>query len=140
MKLTDHIRLIWTNRKFVHYAGNFTFEDGLPPPTQTELDATREQALALFAAEQEAKEKRPVYSVTMGALRRALGRTRCIQISAWIGGIQDVDQRHAISSWWEYAPTVRSTHPAIPQFQQVLGLDDAQADAIFAAAYAEDNA
>lgn len=140
MKLTDHIRLIWTNRKFVHYAGNFTFEDGLPPPTQAELDVTREQALALFAAEQEAKEKRSVYSVTMGSLRRALGRPNCIKVSAWINGIQDADQRHAISSWWEYHPTVRSTHPAIPQFQQVLGLDDAQADAIFAAAYAEDNA
>jgi hypothetical protein len=140
MKLTDHIRLIWTNRKFVHYAGNFTFEDGLPPPTQAELDATREHALALFAAEQEAKEKRPVYLVTMASLRRALKRDKCIAIEAWINSIQDVNARHDVRSWWEYAPEVRSTHPAVPQFQQVLGLDDAQADAIFAAAYAEDNA
>ncbi len=111
------------------YAG-LVMLDGTPKPTLAEIEAAWENREA----------PRPVYTVTMGALRRALGRTRCIQISAWIGGIQDVDQRHALSSWWEYSPTVRSTHPAIPTFQQVLGLTDAQADAIFAAAYAEDNA
>lgn len=138
MKITDHVRLIW-QRPFVYADGQFTFDDGLPPPTQAELDATRAQAQALYDAEQEARAERPVYSVTMGALRRALGRSNCIKVSAWINGIQDIDQRHAISSWWEYSPTVRSSHSAIPQFQQVLGMTDAQADAIFAAAYAEDN-
>jgi hypothetical protein len=110
------------------YAG-LTMLDGTPKPTLAEIEAAWENR----------ESPRPVYSVAMGSLRRALGRTRCIQISAWIGGIQDVDQRHALSSWWEYSPTVRSSHPAIPTFQQVLGLTDDQADAIFAAAYAEDN-
>jgi len=107
----------------------------------TMLDGTSKPTLAEIEAAWEARPiQRQVYSVAMGSLRRALGRSNCIKISAWINGIQDVEQRHDLSSWWEYQPTVRSTHPAIPQFQQVLGLTDAQADAIFAAAYAEDNA
>jgi len=111
------------------YAG-LTMLDGTPKPTLAEIEAAWEARPI----------QRQVYSVAMGSLRRALGRSNCIKISAWINGIQDVEQRHDLSSWWEYQPTVRSTHPAIPQFQQVLGLTDAQADAIFAAAYAEDNA
>lgn len=110
------------------YAG-LTMLDGTPKPTLADIEFAWESRL----------NKRPVYSVTMGSLRRALGRSNCIKVSAWINGIQDVEQRHAISSWWEYSPTVRSSHSAIPQFQQVLGMTDAQADAIFAAAYAEDN-
>lgn len=111
------------------YTG-LTMLDGSTKPTLAEIEAAWESR----------PNKRPVYSVTMSALRRALGRSNCIKIGAWIGGIQDVEQRHAISAWWEYSPTVRSTHPAVAQFQQVLNLTDDQADAIFAAAYAEDNA
>lgn len=103
--------------------------DGTPKPTLAEIEAAWESQL----------NKRKVYSVTMSSLRRALERDNCIKIGAWIQSIQDVDLKHELVSWWEYSPTVRSTHPAVPQFQQVLSLTDDQSDAIFAAAYAEDN-
>lgn len=107
------------------YAG-LTMLDGTPKPTLAEIEAAWEGR----------EVPRPVYTVTMGALRRALRRDNCVKIEAWINSIQDVYVRHDIRSWWEYEPEVRSDHFVIPQFQQVLGLDDAQADAIFAAAAA----
>ena len=111
------------------YAG-LVMLDGTPKPTEA----------AIEAAWANRPNQRTVYTVTMSELRRALGRSRCIQIGAWISSIQDVEERHAVSSWWEYSPTVRSNHPAIPAFQQALNMTDEQADAIFAAAYAADNA
>ena len=55
MTLHDHIRLIW-NRSCVGGAvlEEFIFDDGLPPPSEEDLDATHQQALALWQAEQQA--------------------------------------------------------------------------------------
>ena len=111
------------------YAGLVMLDD-TPKPTEAAIQAAWD-ARAI---------PRPVYTVTMSELRRTLKRDNCVKINAWIGAIQDVETKHAISSWWEYSPTVRSNHSAIPQFQQALNLTDEQADAIFLAAYEADNA
>lgn len=110
------------------YAG-LTMLDGTPKPTVAEIEAAWANRPAV----------RPVYAVTMGALRIALGRDLCIRISAWIQGITDAETKHVASSWWEYSPTVRSDHPVVGQFRAALGISEADARAVFAAAYAIDN-
>lgn len=50
----DHLRLVWPSRPFVFTDGQAIFDDGLPPPTEAELDATFDQAMALWQAEQAA--------------------------------------------------------------------------------------
>lgn len=110
------------------YAG-LVMLDGTPKPSVAEIEAAWANRPSV----------RPVYSVTMGALRIALGRDLCIRVSAWIQGIQDASQKHVASCWWEYSPSVRSDHPVVEQFRQAIGKTDEEAQAIFAAAYAIDN-
>jgi hypothetical protein len=47
----DHVRLIW-QRPCRWGKDGFTFDDGLPPPTDAEFAATEAQAKTLFAQEQ----------------------------------------------------------------------------------------
>ena len=54
MKYTDHLRLIWPQRPFIMFGSSIAFDDGLPAPSTEEMDATREQALAAWEAEQAA--------------------------------------------------------------------------------------
>lgn len=110
------------------YAG-LVMLDGTPKPSVAEIETAWANRPSV----------RPVYSVTMGALRIALGRDLCIRVSAWIQGIQDASQKHDASCWWEYSPSVRSDHPVVEQFRQAIGKTDEEAQAIFAAAYAIDN-
>lgn len=110
------------------YAG-LVMLDGTPKPTIAQIEAAWANRPAV----------RPVYAVTMSALRQALGRDVCIRVSAWIQGIQDANQKHVASCWWEYSPSVRSDHPVVEQFRQAIGKTDDEAQAIFAAAYAIDN-
>ena len=109
------------------YAG-LTMLDGTPKPSEAAIEAAWANRPAV----------RPVYSVTMGALRIALGRDLCIRVSAWVQGIQDANQKHIAACWWEYSPTVRSDHPVVEQFRQAIGKTDEEAQAIFAAAKAID--
>lgn len=52
MTLSDHYRLVWPSRAFIMRGETVDFDDGLPPPTQEELDATHAEALSLWEAEQ----------------------------------------------------------------------------------------
>jgi hypothetical protein len=54
MTSIDHLRLVWPSRPFVIANGATIFDDGLPPPTQEELNETFNQAMALWQAEQAA--------------------------------------------------------------------------------------
>ena len=110
------------------YAG-LVMLDGTPKPTVAQIETAWANRPAVS----------PVYAVTMGALRIALGRDLCIRVSAWIQGIQDTNQKHIASCWWEYSPSVRSDHPVVEQFRQAIDKTDEEAQAIFAAAYAIDN-
>ena len=140
MTQSDHFRLL-TQRPHRAVGGIVVaVDDGLPLPDAAWYNATRAQAQALYDAEKNpAPAVRPVYAVTMGALRIALGRDLCIRVAAWIQGIQDTNQKHIATCWWEYSPSVRSNHPVVEQFRQAIGKTDDEAHAIFAAAYAIDN-
>jgi hypothetical protein len=105
MKIHDHIRLVWT-RPCVGGATleEFVFDDGLPPPTAEELEATREQALALWNAERQAlaqwdnvqefmatltmEEKAKIAlstDPTIAALR--------LELSTWLSSVHPADAR-----------------------------------------------
>lgn len=106
------------------YAG-LTMLDGTPKPTEAAIDA--------------AWANRPVpvpppVSVTMAALRLALGRDVCVQVGAWIGQIADVNDRFQAQTWWEFAPTVRRNHPVVEQFRIALTKNTSEVDSWFMAA------
>ena len=103
------------------YAG-LTMLDGTPKPTEAEIEAAW------------ANRPMPAVSVTMAALRLAMGRDICIQISAWISQISDVNQKFQAQTWWDKAPTVRSTHPVVEQFRTALNKTQEQVAEWFAAA------
>lgn len=46
MRLIDHLAFL--GRRATQIEGNITFHDGLPPPTQEELDASYDAALAYY--------------------------------------------------------------------------------------------
>jgi len=96
--------------------------DGTPKPTEAEIEAAW------------ANRPMPAVSVTMAALRLAMGRDICIQISAWISQISDVNQKFQAQTWWDKAPTVRSTHPVVDQFRVALNKTQEQVAEWFAAA------
>jgi hypothetical protein len=103
------------------YAG-LTMLDSTPKPTEAEIEAAW------------ANKSMPAVSVTMAALRLAMGRDICIQISAWISQISDVNQKFQAQTWWDKAPTVRSTHPVVDQFRTALNKTQEQVAEWFAAA------
>jgi hypothetical protein len=141
MKLTDHLRLIWPNRQFIAVGDDITFFDGKPMPTQAELDATRAQAEALFAAEQAPPPPPPEpVKVTLASLKIVLDYDLCVQIGAWINSIQDVREKFRAMTWWKEASTVRRNHPTVETFRQAMGKTHAEVDAWFAAARILDDA
>lgn len=73
-------------------------------------------------------------AVTIGALRIALGRDLCIQISQWAQNIPDPEQKFQAMSWWEYQPYVRRDHPVVEHFRLALGKTAEEVDAYFEAA------
>jgi hypothetical protein len=81
----------------------------------------------------------PAISVTMAALRLALGRDICIQIGAFINAVQDVNQKFQMQTWWDKAPTVNSSHPVVEQFRAALNKTPEQVKEWFEAAFAIDN-
>lgn len=99
--------------------------DGTPKPTEAAIEA--------------AWANRPVpvpppVSVTMAALRLALGRDVCVQVGAWIGQIADVNDKFQAQTWWEFAPTVRRNHPVVEQFRISLNKNTSEVDSWFMAA------
>lgn len=141
MNFTDHLRLIWPSRAFIAVGDEVTFHDGQPPPTKAELDATRAQAEALFAAEQAPQPSPPEpLKVTLASLKIVLDYDLCVQIGAWINSIQDVRERFRATTWWKEASTVRRNHPTVETFRQAMGKTHAEVDAWFAAAQTLDDA
>lgn len=45
------IRRVWPARPFSYIDGIFVFDDGLPPPSDAEIEAAHDQALALHEAD-----------------------------------------------------------------------------------------
>ena len=118
----------------LEYSGLIWHDTHQTKPTLNELDA------AWADLNKPAPPPEPVpLSVTMGALRLALGRDLCIQVGAWIQGIQDTTQKFQAQTWWEYSPTVRSNHPVVEQFRIALNKTPEEVAAYFSAAYAIDN-
>jgi len=103
------------------YAG-LTMLDGTPKPTEAAIDAAW------------ANRPPPDISVTMAALRLALGRDVCVQVGAWIGQIADVNDKFQAQTWWEFAPTVRRNHPVVEQFRISLNKNTSEVDSWFMAA------
>ena len=56
------------------------------------------------------------------------------EIDAAIAGIPDVTQRVTVQTYWQYATQFERSHPLIAGMVQMLGLTDADADAIWRAA------
>lgn len=99
------------------YAG-LTMLDGTPKPSEAAIEA--------------AWANRPIPPlatvVTMAALRQALGRDICLQIGAWISQIADTEAKFQAQTWWEFAPTVRRSHPVVEQFRVALGKTNPEVD------------
>ena len=99
------------------YAG-LTMLDGTPKPSEAAIEA--------------AWANRPIPPlatvVTMAALRQSLGRDVCLQIGAWIGQITDTEAKFQAQTWWEFAPTVRRSHPVVEQFRIALGKTNPEVD------------
>jgi len=99
------------------YAG-LTMLDGTPKPSEAAIEA--------------AWANRPIPPlatvVTMAALRQSLGRDVCLQIGAWIGQITDIEAKFQAQTWWEFAPTVRRSHPVVEQFRIALGKTNPEVD------------
>ena len=85
-----------------------------------------------------AREAPPVV-VTMRSFRLALGRARYIELMAFIGAIQDAEQKFQAQTFVEYSLTVSEDHPLVLQIAAALKKSEAEMKAIFAAAQTLDN-
>lgn len=129
MTLSDHLRLIWPNRPFVMRGDIVTFDDGLPMPTQEELDASREEAQELWSA-----EKTKSIIVSMRSFREACGRDLVIKINAYVASIPDAYERFSVQNDLEYALTVARDHPKVAQVAAAIGKTESEIDEVFALA------
>jgi len=133
MKLTDHIHIIWPERPFVARGDVFEFDDGLPMPTQTELDATYDQALALYEARKQQYLINGIV-VSMRSFREACGRDLTIRISAYVASIEDLNERFKAQTDFEFATTVSRAHFRVSQIASALGKTESEIDEVFALA------
>jgi len=129
MTLSDHLRLIWPNRPFVMVDDIVTFDDGLPMPTQEELDASREEAQELWSA-----EKTKSIIVSMRSFREACGRELVLQINAFVASIEDLNERFSVQNDLEYALTVARNHPKVALVAAAIGKTESEIDEVFALA------
>lgn len=111
------------------YAG-LTMLDGTPKPTEAAIEA---------AWANKPIPPPPPVVVSMAALRLALGRDICLLISAWISQIADTNEKFQAQTWWEFAPTVKRSHPVVEQFRAVLGKTTSEVDFWFTKASEIDN-
>lgn len=140
MTQSDHFRLL-TQRPHQAVDGIVVaVDDGLPLPDAAWYVSTRAQAQALYDAEQNPPPPPPPpLVVSMAALRLALGRDICLQISAWISQIADTNEKFQAQTWWEFAPTVKRSHPVVEQFRVALGKTTSEVDFWFTKASEIDN-
>jgi hypothetical protein len=111
------------------YAG-LTMLDGTPKPTEAAIEA---------AWANKPIPPPPPVVVSMAALRLALGRDICLLISAWISQIADTNEKFQAQTWWEFAPTVKRSHPVVEQFRAALGKTTSEVDFWFTKASEIDN-
>lgn len=128
MRLSDHLRLAWPQRPFVMRGDTIdraVFDDGLPAPSAEELDATYEQALTAWQAEQLAASAPP--PVTRRQLKHWLnGQGLLAQVPALIAAISDPALRSFAQIDWDEAATFEVTHPLVMNFGASLGLSTEQ--------------
>lgn len=103
-----------------------TFDDGLPMPTQDELDDTRQEAQELWSA-----EKTKSIIVSMRSFREACGRELMIQINAFVASIEDLNERFRAQTDLEFATTVLRSHPRVAQVAVALNKTDEEIDQVF---------
>ena len=106
------------------YAG-LTMLDGTPKPSEAAIEAAW--------ARRPAPSQEPV-RVTLAALKITLGYNLCVQIGAWIGAIQNPEEKFRATTWWKESSTVRRNHPTVETFRQAMGKTQEEVDAWFAAA------
>lgn len=133
MKITDHIHIIWPSRAFVARGDVFEFDDGLPMPSKTELDATYDEALTLYEAQKQQNLIKSIV-VSMRSFREACGRELMIQINAFVASIEDLNERFSVQNDLEYALTVARNHPKVAQVAAAIGKTESEIDAVFALA------
>jgi len=112
------------------YAG-LTMLDSTPKPSEAAIEAAW--------ANRPPPAQEPV-RVTLAALKIALGYNLCVQIGAWIGAIQNAEEKFRALTWWKESSTVRRNHPTVETFRQAMGKTQEEVDAWFAAAQVIDNA
>ena len=100
------------------YAG-LTMLDGTPKPSVAQIEA---------AWASKPIPPPPPVVVSMAALRLSLDRDICLQISAWISQIADTASKFQAQTWWEFAPTVKRSHPVVEQFRVALGKTTSEVD------------
>jgi hypothetical protein len=121
MKLIEHIHIIWPNRYFVAYGDVIQFEDGLPMPSQEELDATYDQAFAIWEEQQIIASAPP--PITRRQLKRWLHSQGLLsQVPTLIASIEDENTRTEAQIDWEDAAVFEATNPLVVSFATTLGL------------------
>jgi len=95
-------------------------------PTLAELEAAW--------AELTATQPPPPVVVTMSSFRRALGRTRYIELMAFVGAIPDAEQKFQVQTMLDYEPYVSRVHPMVLQFASALNKSATEVDSIFTTA------
>lgn len=121
--LTDHLRLIWPQRRFVTSLNadgtSVVFEDGQPMPTDDELAATQDRAIALLQAEREAADLPPPISRRQMHLW-LLDNGLLEAVPSLISNLPDPAQTRARIEW-ETATEFAVTHPLVATFAGHLG-------------------
>lgn len=123
ISLTDHLRLIWPHRRFVaaesRHGTSVVFEDGQSMPTDDELAATKDRAIALLQAEREAADLPPPISRRQMHLW-LLDNSLLEAVPNLIANLPDPAQTRARIEW-ETATEFAVTHPLVAAFAERLG-------------------
>lgn len=106
----------------------------------TMLDNGEKPSLASIEAAWDSRIPKPLppISVSMAALRLAMGRDVCIQVGAYISSIDNVEGKWQAQTWWEFSPRVNSDHLVVEQFRVALNKTYKQISDWFQAAQAID--
>jgi len=109
-----------------HEYSGLVWNDSTSKPTLAELEAAWDEL--------NAPKPPPPIVVTMSSFRRALGRTRYIELMAFVGAIPDAEQKFQVQTMLDYEPYVSRVHPMVLQFASALNKSDVEVDSIFTTA------
>lgn len=108
MTLSDHIRLIWARPHVsAPTLAEFTFDDGLPPPTEQELAATYDAALELWNAERNVRKNKEWSSVEAFVEEFSLEECAAVELSV---NPQIAALRFKLKTWQS---SVHANHPLV---------------------------